>query len=116
VECLAVEAWVDDFPVRIVTAYGPQMSDTVERKQKFWDFLELEVRKAEQDGAGFILQMDSNCNFGQDIIENDINEQNQNGRFFENFTDRVPQLSLINSLPLCDGLITRMRKTTKGWR
>ena len=23
VECLAVEVWVDEFPVRVVTAYGP---------------------------------------------------------------------------------------------
>ena len=27
VEVLAIEIWVDDFPVRVVTAYGPQLSD-----------------------------------------------------------------------------------------
>ena len=39
VEVLVVEIWVNEFPDRIVTTYGPQASDSKERKQKFWDFL-----------------------------------------------------------------------------
>ena len=35
VEVLAIEIWVDDFPVRVVTAYGPQLSDKHEKKLKF---------------------------------------------------------------------------------
>ena len=60
VECLAVEIWVDDFPIRIVTAYGPQLGDKLERKQKFWSFIEREAINAFENGSGFILQMDSN--------------------------------------------------------
>ena len=41
VECLVVEVWVDEFPVRVVTAYGPQVSDSVDRKHKFWEFLKM---------------------------------------------------------------------------
>ena len=43
-----------------------------------------------------------------------VNLQNSNGKLFAQFLDRMPQLTLINSLPLCEGLITRMRKTTLG--
>ena len=29
-EVLAVEIWVDDFPIRVVTGYGPQVGDAIE--------------------------------------------------------------------------------------
>ena len=32
VEVIVVEIWIDEFPVRIVNGYGPQLSDSVERK------------------------------------------------------------------------------------
>ena len=57
VEALIVEIWANDFPVHIVTAYGPQLSDFLERKQKFWHFTEREVLNGDKVGAGFILQM-----------------------------------------------------------
>ena len=60
VECLTVEVWADNFPVRIVTAYGPQLKDSEERKQQFWEYLGREAENANKAGAGFILQMDSN--------------------------------------------------------
>ena len=55
VEALAVELWVDDFPIRIVTAYGPQVSDAVERKLNFLDFIEQQATNAHESGCGFIL-------------------------------------------------------------
>ena len=114
VECLAVEVWVDEFPVRVVTAYGPQLGDCIERKRKFWDFLEREVLNATQAGAGFILQMDSNAHMGRDIFENDPNEQNLNGKLFCEFLEKLPHLKIVNTLPLCEGTITRTRTTTRG--
>ena len=107
VECLVVEIWVEEFPIRILTAYGPQAGDTVERKQKFWDFLDREVNNALFSGAGLILQMDSNCHLGRDWIKDDVHEQNANGKLFANFLLRNPQLSLINALPICEGSLTR---------
>jgi hypothetical protein len=113
VVCLVVEVWVEEFPIRIITAYGPQVGDASDRKQKFWDFLENQVNNAFNSGAGMIIQMDSNSHLGEEIIENDVNEQNVNGKMFADFLDRNPQLSLINSLPVCKGKITRMRTTTR---
>ena len=114
VECLVVEVWIEDFPVRILVGYGPQLSDTLDSKTKFWSFIEREADLAHKAGAGFILQMDSNCHLGKDFLENDVNDQNLNGKLFIQFLERMPNLTLINSLPLCEGSITRMRKTIKG--
>ena len=61
VEFLCVEIWVDDFPIRVVTAYGPQLGDTKEKKEKFWFSLESQARAAFENGSGLIIQMDSNA-------------------------------------------------------
>ena len=114
VECLVVEVWLNDFPIRIINGYGPQGNDTIERKQKFWNFLEREVCNAIVAGAGIILQMDGNCHLGPELLEGDINAQNANGKLFAEFLERNPHLVLVNSLPICEGLINTMRKTTKG--
>ena len=111
---MEVEIWVDDFPVRVMVAYGPQSGDSQDRKRKFWDFIEKEADTAHKVGAGFILQMDSNCHLGQEIIEGDVNVQNANGKLFAQFLERMPNLTLINSLEICEGTITRMRKTING--
>ena len=57
--------------------------------------------------------MDGNCHLGPTIIEGDVNAQNANGKLFCDFLERNTHLT-INSLSLCDGKITRMRKTTKA--
>ena len=41
VECLAVEVWVDNFPIRVVTGYGPQSGDSSEKKQNFGNSLKM---------------------------------------------------------------------------
>ena len=114
VECLVVEAWVDDFPIRILNAYGPQLNDEIERKQKFWDFIERETKNAVEAGAGLIIQMDSNSHLGKNVIKDDTNDRNANGKLFCEFMERNPHLTIINSLQLCEGTITRMRKTSRG--
>ena len=58
--------------------------------------------------------MDSNAWAGSNIIPNDPNPQNMNGKMLEAFLNRNPGMIVVNSLPICSGLITRRRKTTKG--
>ena len=86
-------------------AYGPQLGDEMEKKQKFWEFIEQQACMAHNVGAGFILQMDSNAHLGRDVLKDDINEQNVNGKLFVQFLERMPNLTLINSLDLCEGSI-----------
>ena len=53
--------------------------------------------------------MDGNLHAGPDLIEKDHNKQNQNGKIFMDFLRRNPQLTVINTLDICEGLITRSR-------
>ena len=73
VEVLVVEVWLNEFPIRIINGYGPQNSDSIERKRKFWAFLEKQVNNAIIAGAGIIIQMDGNCHLGPAIINGDVN-------------------------------------------
>ena len=95
-----MEVWLNDFPVRIMTAYGPQLGDLNEKKSKFWQFIEKEADLANKIGAGFILQMDGNCHLVKDIIKNDVNEKNANGKLFTDILDRMPNLCLANALKI----------------
>ena len=75
-----------------------------------WEFLEEEANKAELEGLGLIIQMDGNLHAGPELIKNDPNPQNNNGKLYMEFLIRNPNLIVANSLSNCQGLITRQRK------
>ena len=109
IEAVVVLAMVATTPVRIVTAYGPQENANKEKKEKFWEFLEEETNKVDVENQGLIVQMDGNCHVGNNIIKNDPNNQNNNGRLLVEFLKRNPSLILANNLNICEGSITRKR-------
>ena len=90
-------------------AYGCQENDVNEKKEAFWKYMDEEVIEAADSGAGLIIHFDGNLWAGKEIIPNDPKQQNRNGRLFEGFLKRNPHLSVVNSLDLCEGLITRSR-------
>ena len=96
--------------VRIIVAYGPQENAPKDRKEKFWEFLEEEVNKAEIEDHGLIIQMDGNLHAGPDIIRNDPNSQNSNGKLFAEFLKRNQHIFVANNLDLCQGTITCQRE------
>ena len=102
-----------DFSIRCVGGYGPQENDSLERKVKFWSRLDAEVQEADNLDVGFILQMDGNLWAGPELIPGDPNLANINGRLFKEFLSRNPDLIIVNSLSICQGLITRQRQTVK---
>ena len=53
--------------------------------------------------------MDANVWAGSSLIPGDPNPQNNNGKLFEEFLRRNPNLTVVNKLMLCEGLITRIR-------
>ena len=121
VEALTVEIWVEDFPIRLVVAYGPQNIDREnnpqkhkEKKEKYWAYIENESIEAKKTAAGFLVHMDGNLHAGEEIVPKDPNPQNENGKLFQAFLERNPDLTVINSLSLCQGLITRFRRTING--
>ena len=109
-EVISVKVFMEKIPIRAIAAYAPQENEVKEKKEKFWDFLEKEADDAEIEGDGLIIQMDGNLHAGQDLIKNDPNPQNRNGRLFCEFLQRNPQLIVVNTLEICDGLITRKRE------
>ena len=113
-ECLSVEFSIDKQKFLCVAGYGPQMGDTRETKEKFWRYMDEEVKSANKEGKSIIIQMDTNSWVGPSIIPSDPNQQNSNGRLMKTFLEENPALSVANSLPSCEGTITRERKTTRG--
>ena len=65
------------------------------------------------NNIGLVIDIDSNCWGGPDIIPNDPNNQNLNGGMLDFFLKRNKGIKLVNFLPICDGLITRQRVTEK---
>ena len=109
VESLSVEIHLKNLKIRCCIAYGCQENDSVGRKESFWSYLDEEVQYADQAAAGFVLHMDGNLWAGDNIIPGDPRPQNRNGKMFHNFLQRHPHLTVVNSLALCEGLITRSR-------
>ena len=113
-EAITVEIWVEGFPVRLVCGYGPQECDSKDRKDSFWEYITKETIRANNEGAGLVLQMDGNLWAGENVIKGDPNKQNMNGKRFENFLNQNPHLTVTNALPICEGNITRERFTKLG--
>ena len=95
--------------IRCCAAYGCQETDSVDKKDDFWKYLDEEVGEATKTGAGLVIQMDGNLWAGSHIIPNDPRPQNRNGKLFEQFLTRNSHLTVVNSLDVCEGLITRSR-------
>ena len=85
-----------NIPIRIIVGYGVQENAPKEKKDKFWEFIETEVAHAEVEGQGVIIQMDGNLHAGKDLIKDDPNQQNTNGKLFINFLKRNSTLKVDN--------------------
>ena len=109
VEALTVEISVEKMKIKCVVGYGPQENCLKENKLKFWNYIEEEALNAWNNNLGFIFHCDGNLWAGSSIIPGDPREQNKNGKIFEEFLARNPNLIVVNSLPLCKGKITRHR-------
>ena len=108
VEALSIEIFLKKMKIRCCVAYGPQENMSIEKKEAFWNYLDVEVLEAEKNGTGLIFQFDGNLWAGRNIIPGDPRKQNKNGELFEAFLKRNPNLTVVNG-PQCAGLITRSR-------
>ena len=109
VEVMSIDIYLKNMRIRCTAAYGPQECDEIEKKEAFWNHLDREVDEAKKSGSGFILQFDGNLWAGSNLIPGDPRPQNKNGKLLELFLKRNPTLSIVNSLPQCQGLVTRSR-------
>ena len=108
-ELLSVQIMVGDMPIRVITGYGPQENANLNIKEKFWEYLEDEINQAQIDNHGLLVQIDGNLHAGPQLLKQDPNPQNKNGKIFINFLERNPNLTVVNTLDICEGLITRKR-------
>ena len=109
VEALSVDLFFRNQKIRCCVAYGCQESDPVDKKKAFWDYLDEEVELAEQSDSGFVLHFDGNLWAGEQIIPGDPKKQNRNGKMFQQFLKQHPNMTVVNALEICEGLITRTR-------
>ena len=110
VEILVVEIKIIDMKIRCICAYGPKETDCVDKKEKFWGKLTAEVENANLSECAIIIQMDGNLWGGPEVVKNDPNHINNNGKLFKDFLSKNPQLTVGNNLDICEGSITRSRK------
>ena len=111
-EILVVQTKIGDLDLRVINAYGPQeLESEREKVYQFWQDLEKEVILAKD--CKILIQMDANAKVGHQIIKNDPNPQSSNGGLLLGIIERQ-NLSILNASDLCEGTITRHRKTVIG--
>ena len=113
VEILVVEGDIENNKCRFINGYGPQESAEVDRRIKFFAFLEEEVIKAKLQGSKICIEMNANAKLGGEIIKNDPHTLSPNGELLLGLVIRN-NLVICNATELCEGLITRKRSTVNG--
>ena len=112
VECISVLVEVGQHEIVVVCGYGPQENAGLAKKESFWHYLEREVEEASREDKMLVIQMDSNSWLGKNTIPGDPNLiPNSNGKMFASFLQRNSNITLVNSLAECEGVITRQRVT-----
>ena len=109
IEALTIDISLQKMKIKCVVGYGPQENSKIENKMNFLKYIEEDSKTAWDNEQGFIFHCDGNLWAGPNLIPGDPRSQNKNGKLLEEFLARNPNLVLVNSLPICEGLITRRR-------
>ena len=97
--------------LRWLNGYGPQENYNEERRGKFFSRLDLEVKSSKMAGALVCIEMDANSKLGSKAIRGNPEEkQSKNGELLEKVVEDN-DLIVVNATALCEGTITRFRKT-----
>ena len=109
VEAITVNIHLKGITISVTSAYGPQESDNIEKKNAFWTYLSDEACRAKTSGNGYVLQGDLNAWMGPKLIKGDVRPQNRNGKLLAEFV-KTNNLTCVNSLKLTEGVVTRIKK------
>ena len=90
-EIIVVEVHIKELAIRIINCYGPQETDSIERKSLFWSRLHTEVNEAMDNNIAVVIQMDGNLHLGDEVIKGDPNKMNANGRLCSIFLKIIQQ-------------------------
>ena len=108
-EIMTIQVKVGNEDIRIINAYGPQEDDEPNEKLNFWHELEMEVTKAKDNNCMVVIEMDANAKVGKDVLRGDPHKMTGNGKLMLDMLERQ-NLTILNSLDICKGCITRERK------
>ena len=109
-EVLVVEAKLANRKVRLINAYGPQETETEDKKKSFFNKMDEEIKGAKIAGTMVCVELDANSKLGSELNPGDPHPQSKNGKHLENLVIEN-DLIVVNSLDICEGNITRSRKT-----
>jgi hypothetical protein len=109
-EILVVQSKVGNLNVRIINGYGPQEDEKQQVIFNFWQEIEKEIIAAKADNCCVIIQCDANAKLGKTVISSDSHEMSSNGNILWDILVRQ-NMFVLNADILCDGIITRQRKT-----
>ena len=83
VECLSVVISVPGTDIRAVCGYRPQTRDSAKRKTMFWEYLDQEVYNATANNQILIVQLDTNCHAGSQLVPKDPNPKMKMGNIWK---------------------------------
>ena len=109
-EVLVVQCQVGSQNIRIINGYGPQEDEPLNKRLTFWQAMEQEVVSAKNANCMVLIEFDANAKLGYELIKDDPNQISENGRLLKDVIQRET-LVLLNSSPLCQGVVTRHRVT-----
>ena len=60
VEALSVQIFVKKLKIRCCLAYGCQETESNDKKEAFWQYMDEEVLEASTSSSGLVIQLDGN--------------------------------------------------------
>ena len=112
-EILTVQIKVGKYKIRVINSYGPQECDDAYEIFEFWESIEQEIIAARDENCLIIMELDANAKLGYKKISKDPHSMSSNGSIFWDFINRH-NLTIVNTMELCTGTITRTRNTVLG--
>ena len=113
-EILTIQVKVGQCNIRIINGYGPQEDECKkEYIYKHWQEVEEEIVAAKDNECLVVLQTDANAKIGKEYLKNDPNNTSANGKILLQLCKRQ-NLTILNTLDTCKGVITRERATVNG--
>ena len=110
-DILIVQCKISNYNVNLINGYGPQESETMEEKLKFFSCFETAIKNSKLNGSLICSELDANSKTGLENLDTDPNHISPNGQLLMEIVNRNG-LVIVNSTSKCSGVITRIRKTS----
>ena len=110
-DILIVQCKISNYNINLINGYGPQESETMEEKLKFFSCFETAIKNSKLNGSLICSELDANSKIRLENLDKAPNHISPNGQLLMKIVNRNG-LVIVNSTSKCSGVITRMRKTS----